>query len=264
MQVLIFIISIIIVALVIRAAVKKKIPLAQPGFEIEKQILGQHVFFYQQLAPAEKTRFEESLKFFLQEVQITGVKTTVEDMDRVFIAAAAIIPIFAFKDWQYRNIHEVLLYPDSFDNDYKIAGNGRDTLGMVGNGPMQNVMILSQQDLRNGFLNNHDKSNTAIHEFVHLVDKTDGDTDGLPAALLAHQYALPWLKRMHQEIQQIKSGKSDINPYGASNEAEFLAVTAEYFFKQPHLMQQKHPELFGMLQQIFAPLAATSQITRQA
>src|SRR5450432_50837 len=264
MQALIFIISIIIVASVIRAAVRKKIPLAQPGFEIEKQIIGQHVFFYRQLTPEEKARFEESLQKFLQAVQITGVKTTVEDMDRVFIAAAAIIPIFAFKDWQYRNIHEVLLYPDSFDNDYRTTGNGRQTLGMVGNGPMQNVMILSQQDLRNGFLNNHDKSNTAIHEFVHLVDKADGDTDGLPAALLAHQYALPWLTRMHWEIQQIKSGKSDINPYGAGNQAEFLAVAAEYFFKQPHLMQHKHPELFSMLQQIFTPVAATPKMTRPA
>jgi Mlc titration factor MtfA (ptsG expression regulator) len=251
MQAVIFIISLIIIAAIVYSSAKKKKPVSQPGIEIERQILQQHVLFYQKLAVEEKARFEESLQKFLQKVLITGVKTTVEDMDRVFIAAAAIIPIFAFKDWEYNNIHEVLLYPDSFDKDYRIAGNGRDTLGMVGNGPMQNVMILSQQDVRNGFLNTTGKSNTAIHEFVHLIDKADGDTDGLPESLLPHKYVLPWLKRIHQEIQQIKSGKSDINPYGATNEAEFLAVTAEYFFEQPHLMQQKHPALYDMLQQIF-------------
>jgi Mlc titration factor MtfA (ptsG expression regulator) len=258
MQTFIVIISAIIIVGILYAVVKKSKPLAQPGFDTERKILQQYILFYQRLPAEEKVRFEASLQKFLQKVRITGVKTTVEDMDTVFIAAAAIIPIFAFKGWEYNNIHEVLLYPDSFDQDYRLAGNGRDTLGMVGNGPMQNVMILSKQDVRNGFLSSTGKSNTAIHEFVHLVDKTDGDTDGLPEALLQHKYSLPWLKRMHQEIQLIKSGKSDINPYGATNEAEFLAVAAEYFFEQPHQMQQKHPALFDMLQQIFTPAVAVT------
>jgi len=227
--------------------------LSQPDPQIERQILQQQVLFYQRLTEEEKIRFEEKLRSFLQKVRITGVGTVIDDTDKIFVAAGAIIPIFAFKDWEYRNIHEVLLYPDSFNEEYRIGGPGRDTLGMVGNGPMQNVMILSRHDLRNGFLNHTGKSNTAIHEFVHLVDKTDGDTDGLPEVLISHQYALPWLKKIHQEIQLIKSGDSDINVYGATNEAEFLAVVAEYFFSQPQLMKQKHPVLFDMLEQIFMP-----------
>lgn len=256
MQSLFILVCLVIIIIIFFVAVKKKQPLAQPSFETEKQILQEHVLFYQQLPSAEKIRFEQSLQKFLQKVRITAVQTVADDTDRVFIAAAAIIPIFAFKDWEYTNIHEVLLYPDSFDKDYRLAGNGRDTLGMVGNGPLQNEMILSKTDLRNGFLNTTDKSNTAIHEFVHLVDKTDGDADGLPEALLPHRYALPWLKRIHEEIKKIQAGKSDINPYGTVNEAEFFAVAAEYFFKQPHFMSQKHPELYAMLQQIFTPAAA--------
>lgn len=114
-------------------------------------------------------------------------------------------------------------------------------------------MILSRHDLRNGFLNPADTSNTAIHEFVHLIDKSNGATDGLPEVLLQHRVALPWIHRMHTEIQKIASGNSDINPYGTTSEAEFLAVAAEYFFKQPRLMQEKHPELFGILEQMFLP-----------
>ncbi len=64
-------------------------------------------------------------------------------------------------------------------------------LGMVGDGPMQQVMILSQHALREGFSNKTDKQNTAIHEFVHLIDKTDGATDGIPEVLLQNQYTLP-------------------------------------------------------------------------
>lgn len=253
--------SILLVVTLFYLATRKKTVLLQPALQVEKQLLQQYVLFYQRLPEEEKTRFEQLLQAFLQKVLITGIKTTVEDRDRVFVAAAAIIPIFGFKGWEYRNIHEVLLYPDSFNEDYNITGEGRNTLGMVGTGPMQNVMILSQHDLRSGFLNHTDKSNTAIHEFVHLVDKTDGATDGFPGALLPHTYALPWLKHIHEEIQLIKTGDSDINPYGATNEAEFLAVAAEYFFERPDLMKQKHPVLFGMLEQLFIPTPSSSAST---
>ena len=47
------------------------------------------------------------------------------------------------------------------------------------------------------------------------------------------------------------TGKSDINIYGATNHAEFLAVTAEYFFEKPDQFKQKHPELYKMLAEIF-------------
>lgn len=251
MELILSITTFSIIAAILYAVFKKKAILPQPAHELERQLLNEHISFYQHLIPEEKIRFEEAVRKFLKKVRITGVKTDVEDMDRVFVAAAAIIPIFAFKDWEYQHIHEVLLYPGNFTDNFKLTGEGRDLLGMVGNGPMQDTMILSRQDLRNGFLTKDGISNTAIHEFVHLIDKTDGDTDGLPEALLPHPYALPWLQRIHLEIEQIKAGKSEINPYAATNEAEFFAVAAEYFFEKPQLMQDKHPELFQMLQQIF-------------
>ncbi len=243
------------IALFLYARFKRKAPLPQPDFQVEKEVLLQHVSFYQLLDAAEKVRFEEAVQKFLKKVRITGVETVLADSDKVFVAAAAIIPIFAFNGWEYKNITEVLIYPGTFNKDYQIQGKGRDTLGMVGTGPMENTMILSQADLRNGFMNHTHKSNTAIHEFVHLVDKSDGSIDGVPRALLRKEYVMPWLKRMHEEINLIKAGKSDINPYAITSEAEFLAVAAEYFFEQPHLLQSKHPELFGMLEQMFTPLA---------
>lgn len=254
MQATLYIISVCIIAGIFYTAFKKKAPLPQPALETEKQLLEQHVLFYRGLTTVEKERFENALQKFLADVRVTGIKIEVEEMDRVFVAAAAIIPIFAFKDWAYTHIHEVLLYPGSFNEDYRLTGEGRDMLGMVGNGPMQDIMILSRQDLRNGFLHHSGKSNTAIHEFVHLIDKADGDTDGLPQALIPHQYAVPWLQLIHREIEQIRSGQSDINAYAATNEAEFLAVAAEYFFENPQLLEKKHPELFEMLKKIFTPI----------
>jgi MtfA peptidase len=255
MEVTIGIIGLAIMGILLSLAFRKRKPLSLPSAESIKAVLNEYVAFYKSLPDAQKQEFEKRVSLFLQKVHITGVKTTVDDMDKVLVAAGAIIPIFAFPGWEYRNIHEVLLYPGSFSEEFAQEGNERNILGMVGNGPMQNVMVLSQQNVRDGFIYGGDKHNTAIHEFVHLVDKSDGATDGLPESLIPHQYARPWLKRMHEEIQLIKEGHSDINYYGTTNEAEFLAVTAEYFFEKPGEMEKKHPELYALLKAIFLPPA---------
>jgi MtfA peptidase len=217
----------------------------------QRQILVDHVDFYNRLDDTRKKEFEDRVQQFLAQVRIVGVKTTVEETDRVLVAASAIIPIFGFSNWEYMNLNEVLLYPDSFNRDFEQQGDDRNTLGMVGSGPFQNVMILSQHELRQGFLNKTGKTNTAIHEFVHLVDKTDGSVDGIPEFLVDRKYILPWLELMHKEIKKIMANRSDINPYGATNEAEFFAVVSEYFFERPDLLESKHPELYELLAKIF-------------
>lgn len=214
-------------------------------------VLNNHVIFYQKLNAADKAIFEQRMQTFLSQVRITGVNTTVEDTDKVFVAASAIIPIFGFPDWEYMNLNEVLLYPDSFNNEFALEGTGRDTLGMVGTGPYQNVMLLSRHALREGFKNKTGKDNTAIHEFIHLIDKTDGAVDGIPEFILSKQYILPWLNLMHKEIKNIMADHSDINPYGATNQGEFFAVVSEYFFERPDLLQSKHPELYNLLVTMF-------------
>lgn len=51
---------------------------------------------------------------------------------------------------------------------------------MVGTGYLDGIIILSKQALRHGLKNESDKKNTAIHEFLHLIDKTGGTIDGIP------------------------------------------------------------------------------------
>jgi MtfA peptidase len=216
-----------------------------------KSILAKDVLFYQGLDEIKKAEFEKRMMHFLATVRITGVKTEVEPQDKVYIAASAIIPIFGFPGWEYNNLNEVLLYPDSFNHDFEQTGGDRSILGMVGDGAFQNVMILSRHELKQAFVNKTSKSNTAIHEFVHLVDKTDGSVDGVPELFMDRKYVLPWLQLMQKEMQKMLSDQSDINIYGATNEAEFFAVVSEYFFERPELLEEKHPELYALLTQLF-------------
>jgi MtfA peptidase len=249
--VLVVVAVLLLVVTIFMQSLKRKPVVLQPLSANAKSILTEQVVFYQQLNATDKVAFEKRVQHFLATTTITGVNTTVEELDKILIAASAIIPIFLFSDWEYINLNEVLLYPDSFNHDFEQTGNDRSVLGMVGDGAMNGVMILSQHELRQGFINKTGKSNTAIHEFVHLVDKTDGSVDGIPEVIMQQQYVVPWLQLMQREIKKILADKSDINPYGATNEAEFFAVVSEYFFEQPSLLEEKNPELYQLLSTIF-------------
>jgi Mlc titration factor MtfA (ptsG expression regulator) len=218
-------------------------------------LLQNHVRFYRELPKERQPEFRQRIMQFLSEVYIEGVQVEVTDLDKLLVACSAVIPVFGFKEWHYFNLSGVLLYPDYFDEDLEFADSAkaRNIGGLVGTGRFEKQMILSKRALHAGFDNTTDKNNTGIHEFVHLIDKMDGVTDGIPERLLGHQYVIPWLDLMHKTMEEINNDKSDIREYGGTNQAEFFAVVSEYFFERPDLLESKHPELFKMLQMCFYP-----------
>jgi MtfA peptidase len=211
------------------------------------------VHFYRELAAADRARFEQDILTFWRDCAITGVNVEVDDADRLLVAASAVIPTFSFPGWRYTNLDEVVLYPAMFNERFETAGGDRAILGQVGSGVMSRKMLLSKPALHQGFQARNDGSNTGIHEFVHLIDARDGETDGLPKALMDRPYAIPWLRLVRQEMGRIQVGRSDIRPYGGVSETEFLPVVSEYFFERPEQLQRKHPELYTALERMFRP-----------
>ncbi|WP_020569262.1 M90 family metallopeptidase [Neolewinella persica] len=224
-----------------------------PEFKQEwRNILLENVAFYQALEPAERQRFEGRMQLLLQRVKITGIETEVNEVDRVFVAASGVIPTFGFPQWnQYPKLNEVLLYKTHFrQGDFATEGADRRVAGMVGGGFMNGKLLLSKPSLRQGFLQ-AGRGNTGIHEFVHLLDKADGDTNGIPAYFMKNAYVVPWLEMVRSEMEAIERGESDIDDYATTNKAEFFAVIAEYFFNRPEAFADNHPRLFALLEQVF-------------
>jgi MtfA peptidase len=216
-----------------------------------QEILQDYVRFFVNLDEEGKKLFEDRFKKFLSGVKITGANAEVEDLDIVLIGAAAIIPVYYIPDWQYINLREVLVYPGNFNFDFEQHGYDRSVSGMVGTGALQNVLIISKWDMRQGFINSKSNHNTAIHEFVHLIDKMDGTFDGVPEILLERKYVPHWQQLLQVTMDQIRRGESDLDPYAATSPVECFAVISEYFFENPGMFRYYHPELNEMLQRIF-------------
>ena len=246
------IVIVLIIALVYsdraRRAKNKSIPIAIA------RLLAAHVEFYNKLDATAKQQFEARVRDFLDNVTVRGVDVTIDDRDKVLVAAGAIMLIFSFPDWKYNNISEVLLYQGAFSREFSTEKGERNVLGMVGDGAMHREMVMSLPSLRASFAADNDGQNTALHEFAHLIDKADGAVDGVPEYLVARPYLQPWAYLVRQTISDMRAkGSSDIDMYGATNEAEFFAVIVEYFFERPELLREHHPELYSMLLRMFHP-----------
>lgn len=251
MPVVLFILFIGAIAYFIYNSQKTKREISTSSITAIEDLLDTKIDFYQKIPSADKKEiFKNRVINFIQHVRFTSagnVKHTL--LDEVLIATSAIIPLYNFPDWEYRNIREIILYDDHFDSNYKVDED-KHIMGMVGEGALNNTMLLSLRALREGY-ERKDGSNTAIHEFVHLIDKADGVIDGVPEYLIPRQLVEPWLKHIHAATQQIRLHETEINPYAATNEAEFLAVISEYFFEKPDQLRKNHPELYTLLVKIF-------------
>ena len=251
-QFIIFILLLIVIIYLLRSKRGRNLSSKlEPTPEKWKVILNRKVHFYKHLTVEKKLQFEADIQRFLKNVKITGIQTDVTLEDRLLVASSAVIPLFGFPAWSYKNLDEVLLYPSAFDRDYHFSNNSEYITGMVGSGAMEGKVIFSKSSLYLGFDIANDKKNVGIHEFAHLFDKEDGVIDGIPPNLEDKAFSIPWIDLARKETREILSNNSDINPYGATNMQEFFAVTTEYFFERPDLLNDKHPKLYAALSKIF-------------
>ena len=230
----------------------RRLKVMKRGFPDEwERILRSHVAIFNCMKEPERERFRQLTKLFLNEIRITGIQAEVDDVCRVLVAASAVIPVFGFPDWEYVRLGEVLIYPNSFGANFQVGrSDDSNIVGMVGTGQQSGVMILSKPDLIAGFVNADDKRNVGIHEFAHLVDKADGEVDGIPAGI-PKEVLEPWARKISDFLNGEISRRRDIDAYGLTNSAEFFAVVTEYFFESPSVMARKRPELYELLRRIF-------------
>lgn len=222
----------------------------EPFPEQWAHILDKRVAFYHALSFQERDRFNKEIQFFLNEKTITGIKTEIDDETRLLVAASAIIPIFSYPGWEYDTLGEILIYPSNFDDtNFDFSKKTANTMGLVtGRG---GTLVLSKPALYRGFENSIDRTNVGIHEFVHKIDGEDGSIDGVPALMMDKHTSQEWLTVMKHEMELMRNDKSDINPYGLTNEAEFFAVVSEYFFENPARMEKGHSGLYRLLKKIY-------------
>jgi Mlc titration factor MtfA (ptsG expression regulator) len=233
-----------------RRCLRRMAVMQRPFPDEWEKILRERITFFTALDDAGKVRFRQLVQVFLDEVRITGIRTEMDETIRMLVAASAVIPIFGFHDWEYRRLREVLIYPDAFDDAYRTSGGSNEQiLGMVGLHHLSGVMILSKPALLAGFAPQPGAHNVGVHEFAHLVEKEAGEY-GLPPEV-PWMVVRQWVRYVARELTHPSSRRTRISAYAYTNEHEFFAVLAEYFFTSPERLQRRDPALYGLLRDLF-------------
>ena len=212
------------------------------------------------LDPTERHRLRELTSRFLHDKSIVGAQgLMVTDDMRVMIAAQACLLILNLDLDYFDGWREIIVYPDSF----VVSREERDEAGVVhrrqnalggeawGRGPV----ILSWGDAQTGnHLHGHG-SNVILHEFAHKLDMLNGAANGMPP--LHPAMSRPdWTEalsaaysELYQRLQH--HHPSAINPYAATNPAEFFAVLTEHFFELPELVHDTYPQVYEVFKQFY-------------
>ncbi|NQV68936.1 MAG: zinc-dependent peptidase [Pseudohongiella sp.] len=250
----------ILVAVIVRV-------LFWPGYRLQRiqnkafadnwlQILRRRLPFYPSLPVNAQQRLQNLIKVFLHDKHFVGCGGQIIDDDiRVTIAAQACLLILNRTDNPYQDLNSVLVYPSTFVTTREV----RDEQGLVstnhtallGESWSQGKVILAWDNVEAGVRNLHDGHNVVLHEFAHQLDNESGAHNGAPLLVTRGAYK-SWAHVFSQEFevlqQQAAEGQISLfDHYGASNPAEFFAVTTETFFERGKEMRTSHRELFQQL-----------------
>ena len=209
--------------------------------------------------PVEKARLRVLSTLFLQRKSFTGAHgLDVTQEMKVIVAAQACVEVLELGIDRFDGWHSVIIYPDAFlverevHDEYGLVRDERRTLG--GEAWARGPVILSWDDVERDSYRLNPGHHIIIHEFAHKLDMLNGRANGMPP-LHPDMPIEVWtrsLSRAYERLQsRIEQHDPDLNPYAATDPAEFFAVVCEYFFTAPEILHQHYPEVYRQLQSYF-------------
>lgn len=208
--------------------------------------LNENIPFYKKLKSGDKKIFEDRIALFLAEVLITEVGKKVPEKSTCFyVASSAVIAFWGLPYWNYGDLSEVLVYQNDFSADNKPDPSGNFQGKVHHGGIMDSTMILSLPSLKRGFDLSRDGKNVGVHEFAHLLDKSDRSIDGIPFIIVDEERRI-WAELIEYYLKR-KNIHEVIGQHAASNPAVFFAALVELFRENPERLRKRFPELFNLL-----------------
>jgi Mlc titration factor MtfA (ptsG expression regulator) len=220
--------------------------LRQPFPESARTYLREHYDHYDRLPSEWRVRFEDDVRLFLAQTRMTGVEVEVTEELRLLVAASAVTLSLGWRDYEWAQLTDVLLYPDSFDRDYRFGGDDR-----VGEAHPWGTVILSVPSLLESFEDPDDGFHVGLHEFAHLLTLEGTGIEGIPGGLRPERRR-EWVLLAEKEMERLRRGKSVLDTYGSDDPREFLGVAVEAFFEIPLAVRRRHRELYAILAEYFA------------
>ena len=205
-------------------------------------------------------QLKRKIRQFLHEKTFVGCgDLDINDEIKVTIAAKACLLLLNRDTEVFPKLSHILVYPSAFVVPRQhMEGGGVVThtnQTLSGESWSDGRVILAWDQIVNNPHNEEMGQDVVIHEFAHQLDSEDGGTNGAPVLPSTVAYR-QWSQIMEQEFANLqtaiaKQESGVIDPYGATNPAEFFAVISEAFFKKSHELAYYHASLFDLLKNYY-------------
>lgn len=212
-------------------------------------LLEQHVRVWRRLPAPLQERLLPRLDEFLERIPFTGAHDfQVTETMRTVIAAQACIVTLGHDDYPFDDLHGITVHPDEFvveeadeDEDTGVVTEGYRTLSGQAHG--SDRLVLSWRDVEEA-QSREDGYNVVVHEVTHFLEHSHpgGDPAAHAALTAAYESLCAAVDRGEETL---------LDPYGAEDLTEFLAVAAEFFFERSADLAARHPTLYVLLRDSF-------------
>ena len=226
-----------------------------------RRILRRRVPMVAKLPTPLQQQLKRHMQVFLAEKPLIGCGgMQINDEVRVTVAAQACLLLLGRSEPAYFPLlKQILVYPAAFVVQREV-GVGAGVLSeqrraLAGESWTQGQVILSWQDCVQGAALPDDGHNVVIHEFAHQLDQEKGHANGAPILARRSHYEA-WSQVMQNEYLRLQADVAQglptlLDPYGATDPAEFFAVASEVFFERGRELSTLHPALYDQLRSFY-------------
>ena len=230
------------------------------------KIIDKNVPYFKRLTPEDQLELQGLVHVFLDEKHFEGCGgLKITDEIRVIIATQACVLLLHRETQFYPKLHSILVYPHAYivkgihRQDGRIVNQGMQV--RLGESWEHGSVVLAWDAVLGGASDVHDGRNVVFHEFAHQLDQENSLGPGAPLLPKRSMY-LAWARVLGHEYQELHDAldhhrKTLIDPYGATNPAEFFAVVSECFFEKSERLKRLHPELYKQLKVFYRQDPAT-------
>jgi len=190
-----------------------------------------------------------------------GVGLEVDDFMRTCIAAQACLLVLNLDLKLYDGWSQIIIYPDAFlapQTETDAAGVVHESKrALDGQAWERGPIVLAWSDIQQDMLDKstHRGSNVVLHEFAHKLDFLNGAANGMPPLheeMRRTQWTHEFSAAYSDLIQRIRQRKQLVmDPYAATDPAEFFAVMTEVFFEDPQRLQQRFAGVYQKMSEYY-------------
>ena len=220
-----------------------------------------NVLFFHRLSASDQVELLGHTQVFLAEKRFEGCDgLEITDEVRVTIAAQACLLLLHRKTDYFPRLLTILVYPSTYLAEDRRHVHGHvwqeGKMARLGEtGRWLDAIVLAWDAVRSGAADPSDGKNVVLHEFAHQLDYENYAEDGAPA-LATRDQRLSWQEVMRGEFASLRAADETgiptlLDTYGATNPAEFFAVSTEAFFERPRALRTRHPKLYAELRSYF-------------